>query len=189
MALNFPSSPVLDQVFTSGTRSWRYDGTGWVAVPASGGGGSAVIVRHVSTPEVLSNTNTLTSSTQLTATLAPGTYFIDGAFTIQPSTTSRGTRARFNFSGTATAHLTSHIAAPQSGFSGTELDNAQFAYRPAGYTFGAEWVEDSIQYQADKLVLVVTVAGDFRVQFAQKFADPAENATLIRGHLYITPVS
>jgi hypothetical protein len=39
MALNFPSSPVLDQVFTSGTRSWRFDGTGWVAVPAAGGGG------------------------------------------------------------------------------------------------------------------------------------------------------
>jgi hypothetical protein len=31
MALNFPSSPVLGQVFTSGTRSWRFDGTGWRA--------------------------------------------------------------------------------------------------------------------------------------------------------------
>ena len=31
MALNFPTSPELNQVYTSGTRSWRWDGSSWVA--------------------------------------------------------------------------------------------------------------------------------------------------------------
>jgi hypothetical protein len=31
MALNFPASPTLNQVFTSGTRSWLWDGSSWVA--------------------------------------------------------------------------------------------------------------------------------------------------------------
>lgn len=29
MALNFPSSPTLNQVYTSGTSSWIWDGTSW----------------------------------------------------------------------------------------------------------------------------------------------------------------
>ena len=31
MALDFPASPATDQIFTSGTASWRWDGTKWVA--------------------------------------------------------------------------------------------------------------------------------------------------------------
>jgi hypothetical protein len=153
----------------------------------SGAGGAGATVRYVSTPEVVAGSNTLTPSTQLAVTLPPGSYFIDCSMTVRPSDTSRGTRARFHFSGTGTAHLTQHIAAPQSGFSGTELDNAQFSYRPPGYVFGTEWVDDTIQFQADKLVLVVTATGVFSAQFAQKFTDPEHSATLIRGHLIVTP--
>jgi hypothetical protein len=29
MAINFPDSPTLNQEFTSGTTTWRYDGTKW----------------------------------------------------------------------------------------------------------------------------------------------------------------
>jgi hypothetical protein len=191
MPLDFTSPPTLGDIYTSGGRAWRFDGLGWRAHSTgsgAGAGSAAAIARWVTTPEVVSGSNTLTSSTQLSVTLAAGTYFIDCSLTVRPSDTSRGTRARFHFAGVGTAHLTQHMAAPQSGFSGTELDNAQFAYRPAGYVFGAEWVEDSIQYQADKLVLVVTTPGVFSAQFAQKFTDPEHSATLIRGHLYITPV-
>jgi hypothetical protein len=41
----------------------------------------------------------------------------------------------------------------------------------------------------DTLVLTVTAVGDLSVQFAQKFADPAENATLVRGHLFIRRIA
>lgn len=30
MAINFPNSPVLDQSFTVGVRSWVYDGFKWL---------------------------------------------------------------------------------------------------------------------------------------------------------------
>lgn len=35
MALNFPSSPTLNQVFTSGSQSWSWNGTVWVSPSSS----------------------------------------------------------------------------------------------------------------------------------------------------------
>lgn len=35
MAINFPSSPTLNQTFTSGSSTWKWDGTSWTSVPAS----------------------------------------------------------------------------------------------------------------------------------------------------------
>lgn len=45
-ALNFPSSPVLNQIFTSNGKSWRYDGTSWktfyvLGVPSGGTGNTS----------------------------------------------------------------------------------------------------------------------------------------------------
>lgn len=37
-ALNFPSSPTLNQVYTANNRSWIWDGTSWVSVAAVTGG-------------------------------------------------------------------------------------------------------------------------------------------------------
>jgi hypothetical protein len=31
-AVDFPNSPTLNQVFSSGGKSWRWDGTAWVMV-------------------------------------------------------------------------------------------------------------------------------------------------------------
>ena len=32
MAINFPDSPVLNQVFSSAGRRWRWDGTTWISL-------------------------------------------------------------------------------------------------------------------------------------------------------------
>jgi hypothetical protein len=45
-ALNFPSSPFLNQVFTANGKSWRYDGTSWktfyvLGVPSGGTGNTS----------------------------------------------------------------------------------------------------------------------------------------------------
>ena len=31
-AIDFPNSPTLNQIFSSGGKSWRWDGTAWVMV-------------------------------------------------------------------------------------------------------------------------------------------------------------
>ena len=33
--INFPSSPSAGQIYTLGSRSWKWNGTGWVAAPAT----------------------------------------------------------------------------------------------------------------------------------------------------------
>lgn len=38
MALNFPSSPTVGQIYTSGTHSWMWDGISWNSVGGSSGG-------------------------------------------------------------------------------------------------------------------------------------------------------
>ena len=35
MPLNFPDSPTLNQVYTSGSNSWQWDGTVWNAISSS----------------------------------------------------------------------------------------------------------------------------------------------------------
>jgi len=32
MALNFPASPTLNQIYTVGDQSWKWDGTAWIAL-------------------------------------------------------------------------------------------------------------------------------------------------------------
>ena len=34
MALNFPASPILDQIYTVGNSSWKWNGTSWNAYTA-----------------------------------------------------------------------------------------------------------------------------------------------------------
>jgi hypothetical protein len=35
MPLNFPDSPTLNEIYTSGSNSWRWDGTVWNALSSS----------------------------------------------------------------------------------------------------------------------------------------------------------
>lgn len=43
-AIDFPNSPGVGQVFTSGERSWSWSGTTWDSVAGAGSGGSATDV-------------------------------------------------------------------------------------------------------------------------------------------------
>jgi hypothetical protein len=59
MALDFPSSPVLNQVFTSGNRSWIWNGTEWI--------GNTPIINYTANRVLLGN------GTSLFQEVAPGT--------------------------------------------------------------------------------------------------------------------
>lgn len=41
MAIDFPNSPTSNQIFTSGERSWKYDGEKWVSYTEGGTAPSA----------------------------------------------------------------------------------------------------------------------------------------------------
>lgn len=59
MALDFPSSPSLNQVFTSGNRSWIWNGTEWI--------GNTPIINYTANSALLGN------GTSLFQEVAPGT--------------------------------------------------------------------------------------------------------------------
>ena len=59
MALNFPIEPELDQIYTSGANSWRWDGTTWNIISAAFDSGAA---------EIPSDLSDLTDSTGLIPT-------------------------------------------------------------------------------------------------------------------------
>jgi hypothetical protein len=41
MALNFPSTPTVGQVYTSGSQSWTWNGTVWASSTGTSGGGES----------------------------------------------------------------------------------------------------------------------------------------------------
>ena len=45
-AIDFPNNPTLNQVFTSGNKSWQWDGVKWIATGVGGGG--AVVEETIS---------------------------------------------------------------------------------------------------------------------------------------------
>lgn len=49
--VNFPSSPAVDQEYTVGTKTWKWNGTAWNAVSTGGGGGiaQAVVIAYTMT--------------------------------------------------------------------------------------------------------------------------------------------
>lgn len=73
-ALDFPSSPTLGQVYTSGTLSWTWNGTSWVSTTtASGAVASGAIYENSQT--VLANYTLTTDKNGLSAgpvTIASG---------------------------------------------------------------------------------------------------------------------
>lgn len=44
MAIDFPNSPTVDDLFTVGGRTWKWNGTAWLVVPLPGGGGGLVLI-------------------------------------------------------------------------------------------------------------------------------------------------
>ena len=68
MALDFPSSPSVEQTYTSGGKTWKWDGLKWVAISAAaiGGGTDAVFVVNDQTVSsnytLAANKNAMTAS-------------------------------------------------------------------------------------------------------------------------------
>lgn len=122
-ALNFPSSPILNQVFTSNGKSWRYDGTSWktfyvLGVPSGGtgntsynlgdllvGAGTSMFALPVGTDGyVLTSDNTAPFSLSWQPTSATGITTLNGinAGLQYLSTGSSGTG--FNISSVGSTH-------------------------------------------------------------------------------------
>lgn len=71
MAINFPTSPTLNQIYTYGTRSWKWNGEGWEATYLAG---PVTGVTSIATPDYIDfNTTPSTSST------VPGALYWDSA--------------------------------------------------------------------------------------------------------------
>ena len=43
MALNFPDTPLLNDIFSAGAQTWKWDGTSWILVAGSSVTGTSVI--------------------------------------------------------------------------------------------------------------------------------------------------
>lgn len=55
MAIDFPNSPTVDDLFTVGGRTWKWNGTAWLVVPLPGGGGGLVYIDTLSLAAVTSD--------------------------------------------------------------------------------------------------------------------------------------
>lgn len=102
MALDFPSSPALNQVYTFGSYSWRWDGTSWVgAVP--------IVNATINNTTIGATTPSTGAFTSLTST--------SGAFngTVGATTASTGAFTTLSASGLITATTTTTSAALFTG--------------------------------------------------------------------------
>ena len=81
MAINFPDRPSVDDVFTSGDRQWKWNGTSWQSIVAgesdptmggdlSGTASTAQIIADAVTSNELATTCTSSSSTFLAGNMA-----------------------------------------------------------------------------------------------------------------------
>jgi hypothetical protein len=120
MAINFPDSPTLNQVFSAGGRTWRWDGTTWVSV------GAELVVADITdltaTATEINYTDGVTSAIQTqidskaaTSALAAKADLAGAAFTGNISTT--GTITAFPAPGIAanSADRVGYIGIPSSG--------------------------------------------------------------------------
>ncbi|CAN5798004.1 hypothetical protein BH09VER1_BH09VER1_48450 [soil metagenome] len=142
----------------------------------------AVLVQAVD--QTVTNSSTLVTSTDLTCTLAPGTYAfrLDVALTVT-SITSAGSRVSFNFSGTASSSsLLTYRSVPVA----LNADNTSPSYSSGdnALPYGSSSQDRSFN---GTLIgqLVVTVSGDLRFQFAESAASAGNSVTLKKGSMLV----
>ena len=92
MAFNFPSSPTVGQIFTSGTLSWRWDGSSWVSVGVAVD--TSFIAAAANTARVSANGGSTLSNKQLN--------FVNTATVLVSVTDPGDGNARIAFTSTAT---------------------------------------------------------------------------------------
>ena len=62
-ALDFPTSPIVNQVYTANGSSWRWNGTSWLSInPSSGASGSGADRIFWENDQVVTQSYTITSS-------------------------------------------------------------------------------------------------------------------------------
>lgn len=136
----------------------------------------------VATTETVTNSATLTASTQLQVALGVGTYWVESEAWIEAtSTTAAGMHYRMRFTGTATEGR--HVVA-LAGPTATTLNNAAVTIRtdiPTLTTLnGSATTSRAIRRQ---FTITVTAAGTLLVEFAQHTAAAGHSANLIRGYI------
>ncbi len=126
MALNFPPSPSLNQIFTDNAKTWRYDGTAWRA---------------------LNVTPIVSGGTGLTAINAPNAFL---------SSNSGGTGLTYRSinagSGVTISFSASSVTIESSG-SGFVTGTGTSAYVPL-WTGGGTALTDSIMQQNGSIIIV-----------------------------------
>jgi hypothetical protein len=55
MAINFPPSPVIGELFTVGAMIWLWDGAKWIFVPSAGAGGGGATINRIINGDMLIN--------------------------------------------------------------------------------------------------------------------------------------
>jgi hypothetical protein len=80
MAIDFPTSPSVDQVHTAGGKSWRWNGASWVGITGAGATGATGPVGATGAPGVYlgyeSKTAPAISAGVLTLNCGAGTVFV-----------------------------------------------------------------------------------------------------------------
>ena len=134
MALDFPASPTLNQIYTSGNKSWVWNGSGWAANNTIG------------TTITLAGTQTLTNKTlvsvqelwTISATAATGTINYDiNTQSILYYTVNASANFAINFRGSSSVSLSSILPVGQSVAVSFVNTNGATPYYPTTFTIDA----------------------------------------------------
>jgi hypothetical protein len=188
-ALNFPSSPILNQVFTSNGKSWRYDGSSWktfyvLGVPSGGTGNTSYVLGDIlvgagtsmfalpvgSNGYVLTSDNTAPFNISWQPTSAAGITSLNGISTGLQYFTTGTSGSGFNISSSGSTH-TFNIPIAGSGATGLVSTLAQ--------TFAGEKTFSSAISITDSTVSTSTSTGALKVT----------GGVGIGGSLYVTSAS
>jgi hypothetical protein len=133
MPLNFPNSPVSNQLYTAYGKTWRWNGEGWesytfTVIGASGASGGAALVGTENEIEITASGNTYTiglpDNVTVTDTLTAQYFNVNGnTFSGSPSgvtlSSTLGVVGDINITGKL---LVDGVIVSKTGFSGFTLD-------------------------------------------------------------------